>query len=103
MGSRDGDCTRISRLRYAKPPVGPLRFALPQPVEAWGEPCGGEPAQAVVAPQLPSRLARVMGDYAYEISEDCLHLDIWIPDDVSAPMLSSCSSTGEDSRPVADR
>lgn len=84
-GHVEGGCIRVSRLRYAKSPVGSRRFARPEPLEPWSEPVGG-PGPAVAPPQLPSRLARVMGDYPFEQSEDCLHLDIWIPRGAEAPL-----------------
>lgn len=68
-GRWEGDCIRISRLRYAKPPLGPRRFALPEPIDAWTGvlDCSQEP---VAAPQFVSRLAGVMGDYPLAQSED---------------------------------
>ncbi len=68
------------RLRYAKPPVGALRFMPCEQVEPWIAPleCAGP---SVVAPQHPSRLEAVMGAYPAQQDEDCLHLDIWRPAD----------------------
>lgn len=84
-GHFEKGCIRISRLRYAKPPVGSRRFAMPEPVDSWeGVLDAGE--ASVAAPQLASRLAGVMGDYPLAQSEDCLHLDIWIPKGATAPM-----------------
>ncbi|HJQ15880.1 MAG TPA: carboxylesterase family protein [Allosphingosinicella sp.] len=84
-GVAQGDCIRVSRLRYAKPPVGSRRFAMPEPVGPWSE-SPAWPGPAVAPPQLPSRLARVIGDYGFEQSEDCLHLDIWIPRESTGPL-----------------
>ncbi len=78
VGAREGGVVRFSRVPYAAPPVKGLRFRLPEPLPVLGEPldCTGE---AVVPPQLPSRLAKVMGNYPMRQEEDCLHLDIWVP------------------------
>lgn len=77
-GRNVGDCIRIARLRYAEPPAGERRFAMPEPVRPWQGVYEADGASAI-APQLASRLAAVMGDYPEEQSEDCLHMEIWIP------------------------
>lgn len=84
-GRQSGGSIHVARLRYAKPPVGALRFAMPEPVEPWGGTLE-ETGAPVVPPQLGSRLAAVMGDYPAAQSEDCLHLDIWVPAGVEGPM-----------------
>ena len=81
-----GAVTRIARLRYAKPPVGPRRFAVPEPVAPWDSELDCSGATSPVPPQLPSRLAKVMGSYPAEQDEDCLHLDIWTPNARSGPL-----------------
>lgn len=79
IGTRLNGVTRFSRVRYGKPPVGRRRFDFAEPVTSWEEPldCTGRGA---VPPQLPSRLAQVMGDYPMVQDEDCLHVDIWVPE-----------------------
>lgn len=73
---------------YAKPPVGPLRFAAPQPVEPWS---GMRDCTQIGAspPQGPSRLDAVMGVAPFAQSEDCLTLTVWTPacDDRKRPVL----------------
>ena len=64
-------------IRYAEPPVGALRFAPPVPAPA--SPGPADPACTGIAPQSPSRLRNVMGDFADAQSEDCLNLSIWTP------------------------
>ena len=67
-------------LPYARPAQGALRLQPPQrlPLAAQNHWDGRSP-QAVVAPQLPSRLREAMGDFAAQQSEDCLRLSIWAP------------------------
>ncbi|MBZ9798446.1 carboxylesterase/lipase family protein [Mesorhizobium sp. ES1-4] len=61
---------------YAEAPVGPRRFKMPVAPVRWP---GVRDAITAgpIPPQLPSRLDDVMGAYAADQSEDCLHLDIW--------------------------
>lgn len=54
------------------------RFQAPLPVAAWA----GERAadrHGPIAPQLPSRLAQVMGGFERPQGEDCLSLTVWTP------------------------
>lgn len=54
------------------------RFQAPLPVAAWN----GERAadrHGPIAPQLPSRLAQVMGGFERPQGEDCLSLTVWTP------------------------
>lgn len=76
-GIRRQEVTRFGALRYARPPVGALRFAPPVPAHLQGEidATGTGP----VAPQLVSQLAPVMGMCEAPQSEDCLHLTVWTP------------------------
>ncbi|WP_269902084.1 carboxylesterase family protein [Paenalcaligenes faecalis] len=67
---------------YAKAPINELRFAPPQPA-SWEE--SRDCTQpGTLAPQMPSRLAAVLGDQqTLEQSEDCLHLSIWAPSSIT--------------------
>ncbi|HET6182461.1 MAG TPA: carboxylesterase family protein [Acetobacteraceae bacterium] len=77
-GVRDGELVRFRAVPYAAPPVGPLRFAPPQPPARWqGVRDATRPGP--IPPQPPSRLRAAMGDYTREQSEDCLTLDIVTP------------------------
>ncbi|WP_368931301.1 carboxylesterase family protein [Achromobacter xylosoxidans] len=76
-GLRDGGVCRFSAIPYAEPPVGPLRFAPPEPARWQGPRDATRPGS--VAPQLPSRLRGAMGDFEAPQAEDCLHLTVWTP------------------------
>ena len=63
---------------YAAAPVGALRFSPPQPAQRWaGVRDATRPGP--VAPQTPSRLREVMGDFERAQAEDCLTLTVWTP------------------------
>lgn len=78
VGKREGQVVRFAGVPYAAPPVGQRRFRLPEPPAPRAEPLDCRGAGSI-PPQLPSRLAKVMGDYPAAQDEDCLHLDIWVP------------------------
>lgn len=63
---------------YAASPTGALRFEPPQVAAAWTGLRDATQAGAV-APQAPSRLRHVMGDFQRAQSEDCLTLTVWAP------------------------
>lgn len=73
---------------YARPPVGPLRFRAPEPVERWPG-----VREAVVSgptpPQNVSVAGALFGLPSTESSEDCLSLNVWTPgcDDARRPVL----------------
>ncbi len=77
VGSRDGAVCRFNAIPYARPPLGDLRFRPPQPPDWRGTLDGRQPGP--IAPQLPSRLSRIMGDFEAPQSEDCLHVTVWTP------------------------
>lgn len=86
MGRDLGRTTRITRLRYAEPPTGARRFTRPEAISPWQGTLDCSAAHSPVPLQLPSRLAKVMGAYPAEQDEDCLHLDIWVPNDRPGPL-----------------
>ncbi|MBV8869955.1 MAG: carboxylesterase family protein [Acetobacteraceae bacterium] len=77
-GARGDGVARFRAVPYAAPPVGPRRFAPPEPPARWG---GARDATrpGPIAPQPPSRLRAAMGDFTREQSESCLTLDITTP------------------------
>lgn len=61
---------------FAKPPVGPLRWKAPQPLENWKgvkatKQFASRPMQAVIWGDMNSR--------SNGVSEDCLYLNVWTP------------------------
>jgi len=73
----DGIC-RFAGIPYAKPPVGPLRWRMPEPHEAWAgvRDCS---AFGSIAPQVLGAGESLLGGVAGEKSEDCLTLNVWTP------------------------
>lgn len=71
-GIQAGNIRYFRGIPYAKPPVGPLRFRPPVPIEAWS---GVRPAK-VNPPAAMQPEAVVEAPF---ISEDCLYLNIWAP------------------------
>ncbi|OBF57093.1 carboxylesterase [Mycobacterium sp. 852002-50816_SCH5313054-b] len=75
-GATDGGLRTWRGIRYAAPPVGDLRFRLPEPPRRWGNvvdatsygPACPQPA----FPNMPLELGAPQG-------EDCLSLNVWAP------------------------
>lgn len=63
---------------YAAAPLGELRFRPPAQAPLRSETLDAATSSAI-APQLPSRLGAVMGDFNARTGEDCLTVDIWAP------------------------
>ncbi|MGD0919306.1 MAG: carboxylesterase family protein [Thermodesulfobacteriota bacterium] len=67
------DVLAFKGIPYAKPPVGPLRWKPPQPVEAWeGIRQSTEYGPACLQPDLPGWPLK-----HEKRSEDCLYLNVW--------------------------
>jgi para-nitrobenzyl esterase len=77
-GEWDGDLAIFRGVPFAAPPVGDLRFRPPEPVPSW-EGIRDATRFGPIAPQAPSRLSRVMGDFDLKQDEDCLTLNVWTP------------------------
>uniref|UniRef100_A0A8C7NA59 Carboxylic ester hydrolase n=1 Tax=Oncorhynchus kisutch TaxID=8019 RepID=A0A8C7NA59_ONCKI len=68
---------------FARPPVGPLRLAAPQPAEPWeGERDGTrQPHMCIQDPVISQHIVNVMAiEYDLpDVSEDCLYLNVYTP------------------------
>jgi len=79
VGVTEGAAQVFRNIPYAAPPVGPLRWAPPQPVKAWTAP---RPA-AENGPSCPQPMnadgSPNTGGANGPTSEDCLQLNVWAP------------------------
>nr|XP_023841100.1 carboxylesterase 5A isoform X1 [Salvelinus alpinus] len=68
---------------FARPPVGPLRLAAPQPAEPWeGERDGTrQPHMCIQDPVISQHIVNIMAiEYNLpDVSEDCLYLNVYTP------------------------
>lgn len=72
-------CHRYTGIRYAKPPVGQLRWRRPQPLPDDYDYSGDYSSFKTICPQpfYNNRGGKPNPDFKYD--EDCLFLNIWIP------------------------
>ena len=78
QGALEGDVRVFRGMPFAKPPVGPRRFGVPEAPEAWSgvrEATRFGPASY----QTSRPLAPLLGILVDEESEDCLTLNVWTP------------------------
>jgi para-nitrobenzyl esterase len=77
-GAEDGDIATWKGIRYAAPPIGDLRFRLPEPPERWAGVADatsyGPACPQPSFPNMPLDLGAPQG-------EDCLSLNIWASSD----------------------
>ncbi len=73
-GSSDGRVNVFKGIRYAKPPVGALRFCAPEPPDKWTE-VADATEFGLACPQPP--LPGIPLDLGAEQGEDCLSLNVW--------------------------
>ena len=83
---RDGVLS-FKGIPYAQPPLGVLRWTPPRPVEPWIEPLAAtEFGPACIQRTRPS--TSIYYSDVSPVSEDCLSLNIWTPDDAeNAPVF----------------
>lgn len=88
LGSSSGGVCCFRAIPYAVSTEGARRFKPPQPVAPWSGVVDAR-LPGPIAPQVPSRLRLVMGDFERAQSEDCLRLTVWTPgcDSRSRPVL----------------
>jgi len=69
---------RFCAIPYAKPPVGALRWRLPEPPESWS---GVRQAHKMgtIAAQIRTPIEDMLEITDGEKSEDCLYLNLWTP------------------------
>lgn len=89
-GSLEGTGPQPSKVRefkgipFADPPVGPLRWAPPQPVRNW---TGVKQATQFGPRCMQQALFGDMGFRSNGMSEDCLYLNVWTPAKTSGEKL----------------
>jgi para-nitrobenzyl esterase len=83
-GIREPGLAIFRGIPFAEPPVGALRFKPPMPPKARQSVLESFSA-AAVCPQLPSRLASIMGESPARADESCLTVDIWAPTPLDRP------------------
>ena len=93
LSARAGRSKRTVRafhgIPYAADPVGPLRFRAPQPPEPWG---GVRDATEFGPASMQSGASpfsgTIPGNHVAAVSERCLTLDVWAPDEAGGlPVL----------------
>lgn len=87
-GVRKGAVASFKGIPFARPPVGALRWRLPEPAEPWAG-VRDAAAFAPTCPQAPTQLETLMGMAVGEQAEDCLYLNVWTPacDDARRPVM----------------
>src|SRR5687767_720848 len=75
-GAPETGVTVFRGIPYARPPVGPLRFAPPQPPAPWN---GVREATTFGPPAMQAANPVTGQDALAAPSEDCLTLNVWTP------------------------
>ncbi len=80
-GDEDRGIAVFRGIRYAAPPVGPLRFRAPQPPPAWTGTRRATRFQRVAPQASPvfPLVGRLIGGGGGGEAEDCLTLNVWTP------------------------
>jgi para-nitrobenzyl esterase len=81
-------CERYAGIRYARPPVGELRFRAPEPVGPW-EGVHDATAFGPSAPQPPPLPGSIIAEGDLRTDEDCLFLNVYTPkaDNARRPVM----------------
>lgn len=82
IGRTDGAVASFKGVPYAAPPVGPLRWRAPQRAGAWSQPRDAGQVGAICI-QPPSGGDPGVGPLP--MSEDCLTLNVWTPEQRDGP------------------
>jgi para-nitrobenzyl esterase len=83
-GVAAGKVVSFKGIPFAAPPVGPLRWRAPQPVQSWsGVRAATEFGNACLQPASRMGSSQSLGA---PISEDCLYLNVWRPVRPSGPL-----------------
>ncbi|WP_447930285.1 carboxylesterase/lipase family protein [Sphingopyxis fribergensis] len=86
-GKSVGKVREFKGIPFAQPPVGPLRWKAPQPLPTWQ---GVRKAQSFGAACIQPRptAVHIYANPPAKISEDCLTLNIWAPENMKdAPVI----------------
>ncbi len=78
VGTRQRGVLAFRGIPYARAPVGPLRWRMPEPLDAWA---GARDATrpGPVCPQAPAPFDSFLGGALSTQSEDCLYLNVFAP------------------------
>ena len=77
-GGREGRIHAFRNIPFGASTAGVRRFTAPEPAPAWAG-TRDVAAPGPIPPQRPSRLSRVLGEYALPHDEDCLSLSVLSP------------------------
>ena len=77
-GARKDGILSFKGIPYAAPPIGPLRWRMPEPAALWPG-VRNATVFAPICPQAPTQLESLLGAAIAEQSEDCLYLNVLTP------------------------
>ena len=92
-GIETDDCVEYRGIPYAKPPIGELRWKVPVEVEPWDGVLHADTFGDICMQELPDESNPILAmfhrefysdpDWVPKMSEDCLHLNIWTPKEIT--------------------